>query len=91
MRGYICADKNGECKCSGKVSYGIVDDSDSNSAYPGVLFGNWSEKKHVERSISCTEENFSDYSETEFDKAVKSCVCYPSSKRLCDFYKRRRI
>ena len=80
MSGYDCAFENEECKCSGEVSYGIYDDS--KRSHPDVVFGNWSEKKLVERSINCTEENFPDYPEKEYDKPMKNCWCYPSSKRL---------
>ena len=80
MSGYDCAYENEECKCSGEVSYGIYDDS--KRSHPDVVFGNWSEKKLVERSINCTEENFPDYPEKEYDKPMKNCWCYPSSKRL---------
>ena len=80
MAGYECANEDEECKCSGKVSYGIY--LDSGRVYPDIVFGSQSEKKHVERSINCTKENFSDYPEEESYPFMKRCWCYPSSNQL---------
>ena len=73
MRGFKCAEENEECKCHGKVDFGVwIDDDDA-------FFGKWSEMKIVHGQIKCEKANFTLDPETESDEKSKACFCYPSS------------